>query len=173
VVNKAALTVTAGCSNRIFDQANTCSAPVTGAYQYSDTSATVFSAGPTAVTTATRVSPAGNYSVTASYALTTFGNANYAVTQAGGSFTIAGNAPQVITFLPLPNFPSGGSYQLTARSSSGLPITYTVTAGSASVTGSTLTVSGPGLVTVQASQATDPNNNYAVATPVSRSFTAQ
>ena len=82
------------------------------------------------------------------------------------------NLPQAIIFAPLPNFASGGTYQLTARTTSGLPVSYTVTAGSASITGTTLTVSGTGLVTVQASQ-TDPTGDYAPATPVSRSFTAQ
>jgi hypothetical protein len=62
---------------------------------------------------------------------------------------------------------------LTARATSGLPVTYSVTAGNATVNGSTLTVNGTGLVTVQASQSTDPTGDYAAATPVSWSFTAQ
>jgi hypothetical protein len=49
-----------------------------------------------------------------------------------------------------------------------------VTLGNANITnGSTLNVTGTGLVTVQASQNTDPTGDYAAATPVSRSFTAQ
>jgi hypothetical protein len=36
-----------------------------------------------------------------------------------------------------------------------------------------LTVTGTGFVTVQASQSIDPTGDYAAATPVSMSFTAQ
>src|SRR5208283_6206305 len=53
--------------------------------------------------------------------------------------------------------------------SSGLTVSYTVTAGSATVSGNILTVTGAGSVTVQASQAG--SAEYAAATPVSRTFT--
>jgi hypothetical protein len=91
------------------------------------------------------------------------------------TFVILGGSPQSIIFLPLPNFAHGGSYQLTARTTSGLPVSYTVTVGNsiASVSGSTLTVTGTGTVTVQATQSTDPTGDYAAAVPVSSSFTAQ
>jgi hypothetical protein len=58
---------------------------------------------------------------------------------------------------------------LTATASSGLAVTYAVTSGPASVSGSTLTITGVGSVTVQASQAG--NTNYSAATPVSYTFT--
>ncbi len=173
-VNHAPLTVTASCSNRIFGQVNSCNAVVGGVYQYTDSAASVFTTTPiTATTTATRSSPAGTYFATPVYTATVFGNANYAIAPVNGSFTISGGAPQSIVFAPLPNFVHGGSYQLTARATSGLPVSYLVTSGNASVTGSTLTVTGTGTVTVQASQSTDPSGDYAPATPVSRSFTAQ
>ena len=57
---------------------------------------------------------------------------------------------------------------LTATASSGLPVSYTVT-GPATVSGSTLTITGAGSVTVTASQAG--NTNYAAATPVQRTLT--
>jgi len=173
VVNKASLIITASCSNRIFDQANSCNANVSGGYKYSDSVATVFTATPSATTTAVRSSPAGNYGATAVYTLTAYGSTNYAVSTSGSLFTVSGNAPQSIVFAALPNFIHGASYQLTARATSGLAVTYTVTAGntSASVSGSTLTVTGTGLITIQASQAG--NGNYAAATAVSKSFTAQ
>ncbi len=84
------------------------------------------------------------------------------------------NLPQAIIFAPLPNFAHGGTYQLTARTTSGLPVSYTITGGGgiASVSGSTLTITGTGAVTVQATQ-NDPTGDYAPATAVSRSFTAQ
>jgi hypothetical protein len=58
---------------------------------------------------------------------------------------------------------------LTARASSGLPVTYVVNSGPATVSGSTLTITGVGSVKVQASQVG--NTNYSAATPVSVTFT--
>lgn len=80
-----------------------------------------------------------------------------------------GLAAQTISFGPLPNVTYGvGPVTLTATASSGLPVSYSVT-GPASVTGSTLTITGVGTVTVTASQAG--NASYAPATPVSQAFT--
>ena len=171
-VNPAVLTVTATCVNRAFGAANNCSAAVTG-YQYSDTASTVFTGTPTGTTTATASSPAGTYTATpANTGLTAFGSANYTLNLVNTTFTVTGssNAAQLILFPALPNFVHGGTYQLTARTSSGLAVTYTVT-GPATVNGSTLTVTGTGAVTVTASQAGDAD--YAAATAVSRGFTAQ
>ncbi len=171
-VNPAPLTVTASCSNRIFGAPNSCSAAVSG-YQYSDTSATVFSTPPSATSTATRTSPTGTYTAVPAATLGILGSTNYTLTLVNGSFSITGGAAQAILFAQLPNFASGQSYQLTARTTSGLPVTYTVTSGNATASGSTLTVNGAGPVTVQASQSFDPTGDYAAAVPVSRSFTAQ
>ena len=79
-------------------------------------------------------------------------------------------ATQTITF---PN-PGAQTYAvapitLTATATSGLPVSYTVTSGPATVSGSTLTITGVGTVTVQATQAG--NTNYSAATPVSDTFT--
>jgi len=174
-VSPAVLTVTGSCANRVYGQANTCTANVVG-YQYSDAVASVFSATPTGTTTAARNSPAGLYTalpLTSSLMLTPMGATNYTVTLADSGFTIAGGAAQSIIFAPLPNFAHGGSYQLTARTTSGLPVTYAIISGNASVNGTTLMVTGTGTVTVQALQTTDPTGDYAAASPVSRSFTAQ
>jgi hypothetical protein len=174
-VNQAPLTVTGSCGNRLFDTPNVCTgAQVTG-YQYTDTAATVFSGTPATTTTATQVSPAGNYNVTpvtSSLALTTFGSTNYTVTPVSTAFTITGGVPQSIIFAALPAFPHGGTYKLSAQTTSGLPVTYTVTAGSASVSGNTLTVAAAGLVTIKAFTVADPTGDHALATPVSQSFTA-
>jgi hypothetical protein len=174
-VNQATLTITGSCSNRVFGAANVCSAGVSG-YKNGDNAATVFTSAPTGTTTAIRTSPANTYTASVgTYTLSTLGSTNYTVSAQTSTFTISGGAPQSILFAQLPNFASGGSYQLTASTTSGLPVSYTVTVGNAiaSVSGSTLTLSGPGTVTVQASQSTDPTGDYAAATPVSRSFTAQ
>ena len=76
---------------------------------------------------------------------------------------------QTITFPALPNVTYGvGPITLTATASSHLPVSYTVT-GPATLNGSTLTITGAGMVTVTASQ--PGNSSYAAATPVVRSFT--
>jgi hypothetical protein len=171
-VAQAPLTVTGTCANRVYGAANVCSASVTG-YQYTDSATTVFTAPPTATTAALRNSPAASYTDTGSATLTTFGATDYTLALAGGSFTISGGAPQNIVFPALANFASGHSYQLTAYTSSGLPVAYRVTGGNATVSGTTLTVTAAGPVTIQAFTNADPTGDYALATAVSGSFTAQ
>jgi pectin methylesterase-like acyl-CoA thioesterase len=174
-VGKASLIVQGTCTNRLFDQPNVCNASVLSPYQYSDGPATVFSVAPSGTTAATRTSPANTYVTTATYTPSAFGSANYNITLSNSTFTVTGGVPQSIIFPLLPNFASGSSYQLTARTTSGLPVAYTVTTGNAyaSVTGSVLTLTGPGAVTIQATTPTDSTGDYATAPPVSRSFTAQ
>ena len=175
-VSQLPLVVTGSCTNRAFYTANSCSASVSGSYGYSDSAATVFATGPTGTTTATVNSPAGTYPTSASYTLTTAGATNYSVTtQSGTTFTITGSASsaQSVVFPPLPPLPSG-TYQLSARSSSGLPVTYTVTGAGASISGNTLVLSGAtgNTITVTATQTDTTYNDYATAT-ASRSFIAQ
>ena len=93
----------------------------------------------------------------------------------GGSATSIGallsvnKLTQTITFpKPLSCPLNTGSIILGATTTSGLPITYTVLSGSATLTGSSLTLNGIGRVTVQADQAG--NTTYAAATSVQRSF---
>ena len=76
---------------------------------------------------------------------------------------------QTITFNALANQTYGVSaFALSATSDSGLPVSYAVT-GPATVTGNTLTITGAGNITVQATQAG--NGNYSAATPMKQSFT--
>ncbi len=87
------------------------------------------------------------------------------------TITLTGVAnAQTITF-PQPTSPvayaSGEKITLTATASSGLPVSYTVTSGPASVSGSILTLTGIGTVVVSANQAG--NANYGPAAPVSSS----
>jgi uncharacterized repeat protein (TIGR03803 family) len=79
---------------------------------------------------------------------------------------------QSITFGAIPNQTYGAAaITLTASSDSGLPITYTVVSGPATVNGNSLTITGAGSVQVEASQ---PGNAFlTAATPVDRSFTVQ
>jgi hypothetical protein len=86
------------------------------------------------------------------------------VSTTSGTFTVGPQA-QTITF-PQPASPvvNGTATVMTASSSSGLAITYTVS-GPATVSGATVTFTGDGPVTVTANQAGTPT--YAAATPVS------
>ncbi len=92
------------------------------------------------------------------------------VTLTGTGVSLGGSTAQAITFQPIPAGLSYGSQAilLSATSDSGLPITYEAT-GPAIVSGSTLTITGAGAVTVTAYQFG--NSGYAPATPVSQSFT--
>ncbi len=88
----------------------------------------------------------------------------------GDQHSTATAESQVITFSPIANqvYPSTSSLTLNATASSGLAVKYSVS-GPATISGSTLTLTGPGTVTVTASQ---PGNGvYAAATPVSNTFT--
>ncbi len=165
-VAAATLTVTAQAASRIYGDPNPTFAYVISGYQNGDAS-TVVSGSPTLTTTALRNSTAGPYPIAVGVA--GLSAANYVFAGSGSTLTISGGAPQLILFPPLPNFASGGAYQLTASTTSGLPVSYSVS-GPATVSGATLTVTGPGGVTVTASSAS--STNYAAATSVQQSFTA-
>ncbi|MEI6714267.1 MAG: MBG domain-containing protein [Verrucomicrobiota bacterium] len=78
--------------------------------------------------------------------------------------------PQVITFPELPAISSSAApIRLSGSSDSGLPVTYSVVSGPATVSGSTLTLTKMGgVVTVRASQ--NGNGVYEMAPPVERHF---
>lgn len=76
---------------------------------------------------------------------------------------------QSIAFAAIPDQAVGTAFPLSATSSSGLPVSFTVT-GPASYSGGLLTLTGAGPVTVQATQAGD--DTFLPATPVVRSFNA-
>lgn len=90
---------------------------------------------------------------------------------ATGSFAVTvQKQSQVISFAGPTDQPfSFQQVMLSATSSSGLPVSFELVAGSARVQQSTLTLSGTGTVTVRATQAGD--DTYAAAAPVERSFT--
>jgi hypothetical protein len=165
-VTKALLTVTANNASIVHGQTlPSFSATITG-FVNTDTSAVVSGAA-TETTTATITSPAGTYPI--AVAQGTLAAANYTFTFVPGTLTVTGGAAQTITF-PNPGTQINGvaPITLTASSTSGLAITYAVTSGPATVSGSTLTITGTGSVTVQATQAG--NGAYAAAPPVSVTF---
>lgn len=104
---------------------------------------------------------AGSYTVVA-----TSDDANFAGT-ATATLSIA-KAPQTLTFNP-PTAAVGTPITLTATSSSGLPVTFTVISGNATLAGTTLTLLDTGSVTVRAIQAG--NANYST-TSLDRTISA-
>jgi hypothetical protein len=111
--------------------------------------------------------PATIGSVSGSVVLTD--NAN----PASQTITLTGAGSQLNQTITFPN-PGTLTYgvapiTLAASASSSLPVSYTVISGPATVSGSTLAITGAGSVTVQATQSG--GANYAAATPVSVTFT--
>jgi hypothetical protein len=107
----------------------------------------------------------GARSLTARYG----GDTNYTASVSGAQTVTVTATPQTITFPAIPNHVYGDPpFALTATASSGLAVSYNVVGGPATVSGSTVTLTGAGTVTVQATQ---PGNTvFAAATPVSQSF---
>ena len=101
---------------------------------------------------------------------TQVGSSNVQAASAEQTVTASGPLAQTINFAaPGGKFTDAGSFTLAATASSGLPVTFTVVSGPASLSGSTLTVSGtPGVVEVRATQAG--NAAYLPAPAVVRSF---
>ncbi|WP_414665060.1 beta strand repeat-containing protein [Horticoccus sp. 23ND18S-11] len=99
---------------------------------------------------------AGTYSV-----LATITDPSYDATVIGT--LIVAKAAQTITFPPVGTVTPGTPLALAAVASSGLPVTYTLVSGNATLAGANLTVNDSGLVTVRATQAGDANRNAASA----------
>ncbi len=99
------------------------------------------------------------------------GNSEYLVAQAvERSFEVTDLLPQTITFDPIADKKrSDAPFDITATSSSGLPVTLDVISGPATIVGNTITLSGQvGTVTIEATQSG--NSEYLVAQAVERSF---
>jgi len=139
-----------------------------------DTAAAVVSGAPALATTATSSSPAGTtYPITIAQGKVTLLSKNYTLTSASyvpGTMSVVVGTPQTITFGALPNVTYGvATLVLSASASSGLPVTFSVSSGPASITGSVLSVTGAGTVAVTANQGG--NATYSPAPPASQSFT--
>jgi hypothetical protein len=166
-ISPATLTLRAGSATRAFDQPNPSIGYTLSGFVNGDPSSVV-SGSPVIVNTTTSLSPVSGSPYGIGIIQGTLTAANYAFNPVAGSLTIT-QSPQIITFYPLPNLTHGTSFPLSARSSSGLPVSYSVTGGS--ITNNILTVGAAGPVSVTALQAG--NGNYTAATSIVRSFTAQ
>ena len=105
----------------------------------------------------------GSYAVVA-----TISDTNYTGTTAG-TLTIA-KAENSITFNPVAGVTTlNVPFLVTANATSGLPVTFSVVSGSATIAGGNVTPTATGNVTIRASQAG--NSNYATANAVEQQFT--
>src|SRR5580658_1461238 len=160
----AVLTVTANPLNRIYGAANpTLTDTITG-FVLTDT-VSVVSGSPVLSTTATTGSGPGMFPI--SVGLGTLAATNYTFNPVAGTLTI-GPAPQTITFTPTTLTYGAAPFSVPAVSSSGLPLNFTLVSGPATLSGSTLTITGIGTIVVSAAQAG--NANYSAATTVQGSI---
>jgi hypothetical protein len=99
-------------------------------------------------------------------------SSNYTLTSTSfvsGTMSVVVGTPQTITFGALPNVTYGVAPSiLNATASSGLPVTFAVTSGPASITGGVLSVTGAGTVVVTAHQSG--GSIYSPAPSLSQSF---
>ena len=114
----------------------------------------------------------GNVNYVCAPTVSNLGGSTYAVAgyQTETEFVAVALKPQTLTFgtLAAQQFP-GVPFALGATTSSGLPVSYTVISGPATVAGNTVTLTGVGTVTIQASQ---PGTGvYASAANVTQGFT--
>ena len=164
-VAQAPLTVTANSASKVANAPNPALTYSFSGFVNSDTSSAI-TGSPVETTSAATNSPLGSYPITITQG--TLASSNYTFTFVNGTFTVTGSTTQTLTFGTLPSTTYGAaSVTLNASASSQLAATYTVT-GPAVVSGSTLSITGAGTVSVTANQFG--NNTYAAATPVTQTF---
>jgi sugar lactone lactonase YvrE len=96
---------------------------------------------------------------------------NYTAASTSTSFTVAPEVPSLI-FAPIPVQTYGNApFTVSATSASSGEVTYTVTSGPATISSSTITMTGAGTVVLSASQAA--NGNYAATTATTTFTVAQ
>ncbi|MDH5602368.1 MAG: BspA family leucine-rich repeat surface protein, partial [Cyclobacteriaceae bacterium] len=159
-VNKAVLTATA--DDKIITYGDVIPA-LTFTYSgfVNGEDATALTAEPIAGTTATGSSDAGTYNITL-----TGGTAdNYSFLLVNGTLTIS-KADQIISITPIANkVVTDGSFDVTASTTSTLPLTYSIQSGPATITGNTITLDGTtGTVVVEVTQAGNTSFNAAAQT---------
>jgi len=141
-VSKANLTLTAGNAVRVFGATNpTFSGTLNGAVN-GDTLTETFS------TTATAASPVGTYPIVPSASGPKI--ANYIITATNGTLTVTEGS--FIAFAVPTHTYGNAPFAVAATSPSTGAITYSVLSGSATVSGSTVTITGAGTVALRASQ---------------------
>ncbi|GAB3335060.1 hypothetical protein GCM10027299_43760 [Larkinella ripae] len=98
-----------------------------------------------------------------------YDHAKWAVWYATGTRLETSKTAQTITFNEIPDkYADDGSFTLAATASSKLPVSFVIVSGPATLSGTKLTPTKAGVVTVRATQAG--NDQFAAATPVERKF---
>src|SRR5205085_511700 len=147
-VAKAASTTTVTVSNSTYDgnpHGGTASVTGTGGLNQSLT-ITYTGRNGTVYSSTTAPINAGDYTASASFA----GDANHNSSNDSKDFSIA-KAAQTITFGALPNKTYGDApFTVSATSSSGLSVTFSIVSGPATINGNTVTITGVGHVIVRA-----------------------
>jgi hypothetical protein len=167
-VSQASLTVTANDASIQYGSALPTFTYTASGMVNNDSAASALSGSPVLSTTAIVGSNAGTYPI--AIALGNLTSTNYSITLVNGTLTISGGVAQSISFAAIPDTSYGtGAFAVSATATSSLPVTISVLSGPATITGSTVTITGAGTVVLQASQAG--NVDYASATLVQRSFT--
>ena len=162
-VTKALLIVTADDQNIVYgDAIPSLTISYSGFVNNED--ASDLNTAPVASTTADASSDAGVYAISVSGGVSD----NYDFDYTDGNLNIA-KANQTITFSPVSDKVYGDAdFALSASSDSGLPVSFAVASGPATLSGNTVTITGTGLVTIEASQIGD--DNFNPATTVGQSF---
>ena len=155
VVNQATPTITFTVPNHTYGDAPftvSATSNSSGAMTYSVVS------GPATISSATvTLTGVGTVVLQASQAAA----GNYAAGSKTASFTVAGQAP-TITFTVSNHTYGDAPFSVSATSNSSGTLTYSVVSGPATISGSTVTLTGAGTVVLQASQAAA--GNYAAGT---------
>jgi len=159
-INKAALTAKADDKSRVYNTANpTFTITYTG-FVNGET-ASVLTSAPTASTTATTASNVGTYPIS----LTGGSAANYTITLTAGTLTITKATP-TLSYTGPTSGTVGTSLTLAATTNSTATPSYSVSngTGSATLSGSSLTLNSAGTVTLTISVAATTNYNAASIT---------
>jgi hypothetical protein len=100
------------------------------------------------------------------------GNENYQAAANVQQSVVVNQGNQTISFAPLADkYSTDKSFTLLATASSGLPVTFSIVSGPATLNGDIVTLTGSGVVKVKAIQSG--NKNYKAAVEVERTFTVQ
>ena len=161
-VNKTALTITAKDCTRNYREDNPELGVNYDGFKYND-DITSLKKQPTVTTTATKISPVGEYPITASGAEAD----NYTISYVAGKLTIL-KVEQTLSLTALPAMTYGdAAYTLPAKTTEGLALTWTSSnTAVASISSGKVTIKGAGTAKIIATQAG--NDSYL---PFSREFT--
>jgi gliding motility-associated-like protein len=150
LVAPAQLTVTADDKHKEYGDANPTLTYTLSGFVNGDNSSVV-SGTPVLSTTADASSLSGTYPISITGG--TLSAANYTFLTASGILTV-GPAAQTISFPVITGKTYGDApFTISAASSSGLPITYSILSGPATINGTTITITGAGTITIAADQA--------------------